>query len=72
MNIEPRELLSVHDAARNLGAYIDRLERGLLRKVVVVRRRSSAPGALPPEPRAVLVTVEHYKELLEAAARGES
>ena len=52
------ELLPVKTAARALPAAMARLERGEVEHLILTRRN---------EPRAVLLTVERYEQLLEPA-----
>ncbi len=49
------EILPSRTAARELPQALDRLERGEAEQLVITRRN---------EPRAVLVTVERYQQLL--------
>lgn len=49
------ELLPVKTAARTLPVQLDRLARGEVEHLIVTRRN---------EPRAALITVERYEELL--------
>jgi hypothetical protein len=48
------ELIPAREAARNLPAAIERLERGDVDALIIMRRS---------EPRAVLLTVERYEDL---------
>lgn len=52
------ELLPVKTAARELPAQLERLASGEVEHLIVTRRN---------EPRAVLITVERYEELLRDA-----
>lgn len=54
------EILATKEAARTLPAVLDRLERGDAEHVVITRRNT---------PRAVVITVQRYEELLAAQAQ---
>lgn len=54
------ELLPSRAAARELPRALDRLEGGQAEQFVITRRN---------EPRAVLITVDRYQELLAGEAR---
>lgn len=54
------ELLPAKTAARELPRALDRLEAGQAEQLVITRRN---------EPRAVLITVDRYQELLAGEER---
>ena len=54
------ELLPAKAAARDLPRALDRLEGGQAEQLVITRRN---------EPRAVLITVDRYQELLAGQAQ---
>jgi PHD/YefM family antitoxin component YafN of YafNO toxin-antitoxin module len=56
------ELLPARSAARALPQALDRLEHGDAEQLVITRRN---------EPRAVLITVERYQELLACQTRAD-
>ncbi len=58
LRIRLDELLPSKTASRELPEALDRLERGDAEQLVITRRN---------QPRAVLITVERYQQLLHAS-----
>lgn len=56
LRIRLDELLPTRTAARELPQVLDRLEQGEVEQLVITRRN---------EPRAVLITLERYQQLLD-------
>ena len=54
------EILATKEAARTLPTALDRLDHGDAEHLVITRRN---------QPRAVLITVERYEQLLRAEAQ---
>ena len=54
------EIIATKEAARTLPSALERLDSGDADQLVITRRNA---------PRAVLITVERYEELLEAETR---
>lgn len=59
LRIRLDEILPARTAARELPQALDRLEQGEADQLVITRRN---------EPRAVLITVERYEQLLRSLA----
>jgi PHD/YefM family antitoxin component YafN of YafNO toxin-antitoxin module len=59
LRVRPDEILATKEAARTLPQTLDRLDCGQAAHLVITRRNT---------PRAVLITVERYEELLQAEA----
>lgn len=57
LRVKLSEILATKEAARTLPQVLDRLDRGEAEHVVITRRTA---------PRAVLITVQRYEELLDA------
>jgi len=54
------EIIATKEAARTLPSALERLDSGDADQIVITRRNA---------PRAVLITVERYEQLLEAEAK---
>jgi prevent-host-death family protein len=54
------EIIATKEVARTLPSALERLDSGDADQIVITRRNA---------PRAVLITVERYEQLLEAEAR---
>jgi prevent-host-death family protein len=59
MRVRLDEIIATKEAARTLPSALERLDSGDADQLVITRRNA---------PRAVLITVERYEQLLEAEA----
>lgn len=66
VKINRGEMVDTRDVFRSIWAYLDRLKKGELNKVVIVRR--GGVGGQTAEPVGVLLSPERYQELLDAAS----
>jgi PHD/YefM family antitoxin component YafN of YafNO toxin-antitoxin module len=60
LRVRLNEILATKEAARTLPTALDRLDSGEADQLVITRRNV---------PRAVLITVERYEQLLDAEAQ---